>query len=336
MVHRLLFILSIVSVTLLLTSCEESATDPERQAPYDPAVPSPADGATLTSPLQYLSWNCTDPNGDALTFQVYLGTDDDPPLIAENLTSNVYFPEDLEQAVTYHWKVVATDDAGNSTTSPVWHFTTAVIPEIDDFSLTTSLVYNVPFTPSIYYELGASAILDYSADPSNIDSVLLISDEAGIYFPMSDASTGNDLIYTITARADTLPGGDLYSLVDHEFYCKVVDYMGNEILSNPSLISRIFDSYPQPDYPLGGLPYPEDTLTVVWYEYQASFSFTFEVGIYAGSTPDYFWNQTGIPSTETSLIVDYPLSFGTYHWRIKAVDQFGNSALSNKAYFVIQ
>ncbi|MFH1862386.1 MAG: hypothetical protein ABH878_06185, partial [bacterium] len=123
MVHRLLFILSIVSVTLLLTSCEESATDPERQAPYDPAVPSPADGATLTSPLQYLSWNCTDPNGDALTFQVYLGTDDDPPLIAENLTSNVYFPEAVEQLTTYYWKVVATDDAGNSTTSPVWHFT---------------------------------------------------------------------------------------------------------------------------------------------------------------------------------------------------------------------
>jgi len=69
-----------------------------------------------------LSWSCSDPDGDALKYDIYLGTSVPPPLVMSNHTSTTYDPI-LENNTTYYWKVVAKDGYAE-TEGDIWSFTT--------------------------------------------------------------------------------------------------------------------------------------------------------------------------------------------------------------------
>jgi uncharacterized protein (TIGR02145 family) len=94
------------------------------EPPSVPSDPSPANGATGQALDPDLSWVSTDPDGDPVTFDVYFGTQQNPPLVIEGIDVNAYSPETLDYSTQYFWKIVAHDDQSNSTTGPVWSFTT--------------------------------------------------------------------------------------------------------------------------------------------------------------------------------------------------------------------
>ena len=71
-----------------------------------------------------LSWACTDPESDPLTYDVYLSDDASPVFVTSGLTEATYDPGVLQYMKQYYWKIVAWDDQGNSTESAVWSFTT--------------------------------------------------------------------------------------------------------------------------------------------------------------------------------------------------------------------
>jgi uncharacterized protein (TIGR02145 family) len=71
-----------------------------------------------------LSWTCTDPESDPLTFDVYFGTDNLPTQVATGQSETTYDPGTLQYSTQYFWKIVAHDDQGNSTEGAVWSFTT--------------------------------------------------------------------------------------------------------------------------------------------------------------------------------------------------------------------
>lgn len=98
------------------------------QPPSQPSNPNPADGATNVSTTPTLSWTCTDPDGDTLTYDIYFGTSSTPPLVASNHTSSSYNPGTLQYNTTYYWKVVAKDGKGGETAGPIWSFTTLSLP----------------------------------------------------------------------------------------------------------------------------------------------------------------------------------------------------------------
>ncbi|MCX6671859.1 MAG: Ig-like domain-containing protein, partial [Euryarchaeota archaeon] len=75
-----------------------------------------------------LSWTCSDPDGDPLTYDVYFGVSSSPPLIASNISATTYDPGTLSYETLYYWKIVAWDNHGLSTEGPLWHFTTIYIP----------------------------------------------------------------------------------------------------------------------------------------------------------------------------------------------------------------
>jgi len=90
--------------------------------PYEPSLPVPFDGATNVSIDIYLSWDCGDPDGDPVTYDVYFGTIFPPPKVASNVTD--YNPGILDYNTTYYWQIVAWDNWGASTAGPIWSFTT--------------------------------------------------------------------------------------------------------------------------------------------------------------------------------------------------------------------
>ena len=94
------------------------------EPPDQPSNPSPSDNAPCVSTSTNLSWTCSDPDGDPLTYDVYFGTSSSPPLVNSGQSSTTYDPGTLNEETTYYWKIKAHDDHSNSTTGDVWQFTT--------------------------------------------------------------------------------------------------------------------------------------------------------------------------------------------------------------------
>ena len=103
------------------------------QAPEIPFSPSPDNGAINQSVDVDLSWSCTDPEGDPLTFDVFFGTEATPPQVATGQSATNFDPGTLGYNSLYYWRVVAHDDHGNTTEGPAWSFTTEQLAIGDNF-----------------------------------------------------------------------------------------------------------------------------------------------------------------------------------------------------------
>lgn len=114
----------LILLSLLIFSCSDDSTSSDTEPPNPPSNPNPANNATSVSTNANLSWECSDPDGDPLTYDVYFGTSASPPLVNSGQSSTTYDPGNLNEETTYYWKIEAHDDHGNSTMGAVWQFTT--------------------------------------------------------------------------------------------------------------------------------------------------------------------------------------------------------------------
>ncbi len=119
-----------VSITLLvlLNGCDKSddtAEPTDNSAPNLPSNPVPANQATDQSIDVNLTWSCSDPDSDLLTYDVYFGTSSTPPLVSPVQSETTYSLETLADSTTYYWQIVAHDNHDHSTSGPVWSFSTA-------------------------------------------------------------------------------------------------------------------------------------------------------------------------------------------------------------------
>jgi hypothetical protein len=92
-------------------------------APTVPILSAPAANAVNFSVTGALTWTATDPEGDALTYDLYLGTTATPGAFDSNIADVTYSPA-LAANTKYYWKIVAKDSNGYSTSSAVSSFTT--------------------------------------------------------------------------------------------------------------------------------------------------------------------------------------------------------------------
>ena len=101
--------------------------------PNLPSNPDPYDGKTNVNINTALSWTCSDPDGDSLTYDVYLEANDSTPdiLVSDDQTETTYDPETLATGATYYWQIIAEDNYGASTSGPVWQFRTTNGAESD-------------------------------------------------------------------------------------------------------------------------------------------------------------------------------------------------------------
>lgn len=109
---------------------DQNDQPPNNNPPSKPTNPSPVNGAVGVSRATKLSWECLDPDGDTLTYDVYLVKGPfELTCVASGCTTTTYDPPTvLDPLSTYYWKVVAKDGKGGVTEGDVWNFTTGCCP----------------------------------------------------------------------------------------------------------------------------------------------------------------------------------------------------------------
>jgi len=100
------------------SSTFKTASVGENRAPAVPQVVSPPDGAQSVNIPVTLQWSCSDPDGDRLSYDLYVNNQK-----KQTTTQTQYVLDNLTPNTTYQWYVVASDGT-NTTTGPRWSFTT--------------------------------------------------------------------------------------------------------------------------------------------------------------------------------------------------------------------
>ena len=99
--------------------------DQDNFSPYQPANPFPEDLATDQLENLILSWTGGDPDtNDVVTYHLYLGTDSANLSEVANTKATTYEVKELYLGKTYYWQIIAADNRGKETPSPVWRFST--------------------------------------------------------------------------------------------------------------------------------------------------------------------------------------------------------------------
>jgi hypothetical protein len=90
--------------------------------PFAPLLIAPLMDADVDAASAMLEWNAKDVDGDALTFDVYFGTENPPTTMVGEQQSETSVEVDLTSGTTYFWKVAVTDAHGEKTIGAVWSF----------------------------------------------------------------------------------------------------------------------------------------------------------------------------------------------------------------------
>ena len=165
----------------------------QNHPPSEPTAIYPEDGDDNVPVNVTLRWSASDPDGDELSYDVYFGTRENPPIVAVDLNVNSYNPGTLEGHTTYYWKVVAKDPKGGKRSSDVWFFTTQNRPPstptliypgngATDISLTPILTWRCsdPDGDALTYDLYASTNIAYVINEKT--SALMAEDLPTDYF----------------------------------------------------------------------------------------------------------------------------------------------------------
>ena len=100
----------------------EFAPEGEPSLPTLPQSPHPTDGAMFYQSETTLSWGPPATHCDPLSYDLYLGNQNPPLLVASDLLSPTFHTSNLERRQTYFWRVVAHDRQGDETVGPLWQF----------------------------------------------------------------------------------------------------------------------------------------------------------------------------------------------------------------------
>ncbi len=125
----------------------------ENRPPVPPYNPQPEDKSAITTTSTVLRWQCKDPDGDELHFDVYFGREKQLlEKIAGNIADNGFEIRDLQRGKTYFWKVVANDGNGGIAASDIWQFTvtneenSAPVPPFDPDPTDQSEINSTEYT----------------------------------------------------------------------------------------------------------------------------------------------------------------------------------------------
>jgi hypothetical protein len=111
----------IVCVGLLLTMVSTTGIFSNSAGAAELTQPIPASGSTGVTIFIELKWTSSEPG---LTYDIYFGTVNPPPLVMVNQSEIAYRPNRLLLNTTYYWQIVS-HNGQQTNQSPVWDFTTS-------------------------------------------------------------------------------------------------------------------------------------------------------------------------------------------------------------------
>ena len=92
----------------------------QNNPPYIPSDFNPHDEKTNVDIITVLSWSGGDPDlQDVVTYNIYFGTTNPPPLIKTTHNSTSYNLGNLNYETMYFWNIVAFDNHGEMISGPI-------------------------------------------------------------------------------------------------------------------------------------------------------------------------------------------------------------------------
>ena len=275
--------------------------------PAAPAGPSPTNGAINRPINTTLSWNnSVDPEGQAVSYDVYFGAADPPPLVATNVSTNAFDPGAQSFLTTYRWRVVARDTYGATTSSVTWSYTTK--PE--SLAPTTP---SVPYPPSA--AIGVPHVLDLRWSSTDPEGQPLTYE---VYF----GSPTNPALYVPNLTTNTLNVGPLQLSTTYGWRVVAHDMTGLETSSpvwtfTTSSSLNLPPAVPSNPTPVDGDPNVPASTTLQWSSQDPDGDpVTYYVEYGPPGNPQQFFETTTSPFLEVG-----PLTPGlTYSWRVMATD----------------
>ncbi|HEX3580901.1 MAG TPA: SdiA-regulated domain-containing protein, partial [Thermoanaerobaculia bacterium] len=148
----------------------------------------PAAGATGVAQSLDVVWAT---NGSTDSYDLYLGTDNDPPLYASNLVSSHQFVSGLDAGTTYHWRVVAHTPCSNTAvSSSAGTFTTRTCTAPAQTSIVfapqsvvSGSTYSIVWSPAAGLDAAGAYLLERSSTPgfeTVIDSQVISTTAASL------------------------------------------------------------------------------------------------------------------------------------------------------------
>jgi len=99
------------------------------KSPLSPALLAPLDNAMGQSLDQNLSWACSDPDQDVLTYEITLRNDSNSDVVVySKITATNFSLSDLKYSAKYYWQVSASDGINSPVLSVVHSFRTLDFP----------------------------------------------------------------------------------------------------------------------------------------------------------------------------------------------------------------
>jgi hypothetical protein len=191
----------------------------ENNAPYEPNNPYPANGSINIPINTTLNWTGGDPDGDPVSYDIYFGTNNSPPLVVSNQSSTYYYPGILQNQTSYYWKIIAWDNQSASTEGPIWTFTTEQLnqpPYEPNNPYPANESTNIPINTTLNWTGG-----DPDGDPVTYDVYLgttttppiVSTNQTQNYYQPSTLNFNTTYYWTITAwdNHSTSTTGPLWS-----------------------------------------------------------------------------------------------------------------------------
>ncbi len=197
-------------------------------APYLPNTPNPLQTSGPTDTSVTLTWDCSDPEDDALTYDIYVDTITPPVKYIGSSSEKSFQIDSLDYGQVYYWQIEAHDAApwNHTTPGPIWSFITESEPQQPSNGGSTggggghSTFKNLPPVAVITVDIYQGYINEYfhfdastSSDPDGI------IEQYNWDFGDTTQLEGKTVSHTYTNRGDytvTLTVKDNYGLTSKE------------------------------------------------------------------------------------------------------------------------